>query len=132
MSHENVKKVERAYDAFRRGDLEAFVALHHPDCEVMPMQAQVEGELYRGHDGVRAFWEHLRSVFEDWRPVAEEIRDHGELIIVRIRVTGRAGQSGVMFDETMWQALRVRDGLVWWWGNYRTEVEALEVSGLRE
>jgi ketosteroid isomerase-like protein len=133
MSRENVEMVERGYDAYQRGDLEAFAALHHPECEFAPLNARVEGGgPYRGRDGVRRYWDDLLSVFEDWQPVAQEIRDHGDLMIVRLRVTGRARESGVMFDETFWQAVKVRDGLVTWWETCRSEAEALEAAGLRE
>lgn len=132
MSRENVEIVRRAYDAFQQSDLEAFVALHHPQCELLPLQARVEGSgPYRGHDGVRAYWDDLRSVFENWQPVPEEIGDHGDSIIIRMHLTGQARESGVTFDETLWQAAELRDGLMWWWGTYSSEAEALEASTLR-
>jgi len=31
----------------------------------------------------------------------------------------------------MWQATRMRDGKVSWWGVFRTEPEALEAAGLQ-
>lgn len=132
MSKENGEILARAYAAFQRGDLEAFVALHDPECEVLPVQARVEGrDPYRGHEGVRAFWNDLRSILEDWQPVPQEIRDHGDLMLVRMRLTGRAAHSGVTFDQTLWQAVEMRAGLLRWWGTYETEAEALEAAVAR-
>ena len=133
MASENVKSVYRAYDAYQRGDLEAFVAAHDPECEILPRIVRVEGGMpYRGHDGVRAYWRDMAEAFEDWQPVAAEVRDHGDILIVRIRQSGH-GRSGVAFvDEEFWQAIKMRNGLTVWWSTYSTEAEALEAVGLGE
>jgi hypothetical protein len=49
MSRENVEATERAIEAFNRRDLDAFLALAHPDAE----HVALAGEAYRGHDGLR-------------------------------------------------------------------------------
>jgi ketosteroid isomerase-like protein len=36
---ENVELVYRAYDALRRQDLDTYVALHDPECEIVPRSA---------------------------------------------------------------------------------------------
>lgn len=38
--------------------------------------------------------------------------------------------SGVPVEQTMWQAVRLRDGKLSWWSSFRTEAEALEAAGL--
>jgi hypothetical protein len=40
--------------------------------------------------------------------------------------------SGVPLEQTMWQAVDVRDGKVRWWALYRSESEALEAAGLSD
>ena len=131
MSSENVQLVHRAYDAYQRGDIDAFVAVHDPDCEILPRIGRVEGRgAYRGHDGVRAYWRDMGDAFDEWQPLAMEVRDHGDALIVRISVSGR-GRSGVGFvDQEFWQAIKMRDGLTVWWSTYPTEAEALEAVGL--
>jgi hypothetical protein len=37
MPHEDVELAGRANDAFARGDLEAWAALHDPDCAFLPL-----------------------------------------------------------------------------------------------
>jgi ketosteroid isomerase-like protein len=57
MSRDNVDLVHRAYDAMGRQDLDAFLALHDPECVIAPRIVSVEGRnAYRGYDGLRAFW----------------------------------------------------------------------------
>ena len=125
--------VRRAYDAYQRLDLEAFVALHHPQCEISPMIGGVEGgTTYRGHEGVRAYWADMHAAFEAWRPEAEEIRDHGDAIVIRVSAGGRGRDSGVPIAQKLWQVVRVREGRAAWWASYLNEEEALEAAGSSE
>lgn len=56
VSQENVELHQRAYDAFNRRDLDAFLALIDPDVKFSSLLMQVEGgNPYRGHDGVRSW-----------------------------------------------------------------------------
>ena len=76
MSQENVELHYRCLDAFNRRDLDAFLALMDDDVEVVPRIGAVEGErTYRGHDGVRLWWNNLLDVFPDWNAEVVEMRD---------------------------------------------------------
>ena len=55
MSQENVEVALAAVDAWNRGDREAWVALWDEEAEFYPLRAQLEGESYRGHDGLDRF-----------------------------------------------------------------------------
>ena len=37
---------------------------------------------------------------------------------------------GVPVEQTMWQAVELRDGKVCWWAFFRSEPEAREAAGL--
>jgi ketosteroid isomerase-like protein len=124
---EDVEVARRANDLFARGDADAWRELHHPDCEFMPMIVAAEGGgPYRGHEGCRSFWRDIHAVFEDWHPTVEQVRDHGDAVVLEIRFEGRGRQSGAPVDQRVWQAMRVRDGRVAWWRIYASEREALE------
>ena len=56
MSQENVEIALPAVDAWNRGDREAWLALWDEEAEFSPLRAQLEGESYRGHDGLSDFW----------------------------------------------------------------------------
>jgi ketosteroid isomerase-like protein len=62
MSQENVELMYRAFDAFNRRGLDAFVALMDDDVEALPRQAPMEGGFH-GHDGIRRWWKNLLDVF---------------------------------------------------------------------
>ncbi len=58
MSQGNIDAVRRANDAFNRRDLDGFFALMDPAIEFMPYERALQGgDPYRGHSGVREWWE---------------------------------------------------------------------------
>jgi hypothetical protein len=94
------------------------------------MVAEAEGTIFRGHDGVRAWWETVRGAFEDVRWEVLDVRGSLEGGVTTFRMTGTLG--GVPVAQTMWQASTARDGKANWWAFFRSEAEALEAVGLRE
>jgi SnoaL-like domain len=98
------------------------------DVEFTSMVAEAEGTTFRGHDGVRAWWDAVRGAFGDVRWELLAVRGSDERAVTKIRMTGTLG--GVPVAQTMWQAARARDGKLRWWGFFRSEAEALEAVGL--
>jgi ketosteroid isomerase-like protein len=133
MSEENVELAYRFYDAFNRRDFDALLAFMDPEVEFAARFMEMEGDpYYRGHDGVREWWRTLLAVFPDFSVEVLEVRDLGDTGIAALRLRGHGADSGVPFDEAMWQTVKVRDGKVTWAHNFGSEAEALEVAGLRE
>ena len=103
------------------------------DIEFTSMLAEIEGTTYRGHDGVRAWWETIVGSFEDahWE-VLEVLETPGsdDRGVVHFHTAGRL--SGVPVEQTMWQAVEWRDGKVRWWAFSRSERDAREAAGFRE
>jgi ketosteroid isomerase-like protein len=121
---------EVSYGALNSGDLEAFLALTAEDVEFTSMVAEAEGTTFRGHDGVRAWWETVRGAFEDVHWELLDVRGSGDRGVIHFRMTGTLGS--VPVEQTMWQATTLRDGRVTWWAFFRTEREALEAAGLSD
>jgi ketosteroid isomerase-like protein len=119
---------DAAYGALNSGDLDAFLALTAEDVEFTSLVAEVEGTTFRGHAGVRAWWETVRGAFQNPRWEVLDIRVSGESGVVKFRLSGTL--AGVAVDQTMWQAARSREGKLRWWAFFRTEREALEAAGL--
>jgi ketosteroid isomerase-like protein len=133
MSQENVELAHRAYDAFNRRDLDAFLALCDPGIEFVSYLMQVEGgDPYRGHDGVRSWWARLFGVYPDFISEVEEMRDLGDRTIARIRIQGHGVESDAPMEQTVWQTAEFRNGKVVWWRFVRSEADALEAPGLSE
>ena len=133
MSRENVELVHQAFDAFKRRDLVAFLSLMAPDVEFTPYERALEGlGPYRGHDGVRTWWQESFAAFPDLSAEVYEVRDLGDIAFVRGRLRGQGAGSGASFERTLWQALEWRDRKTIWWRAFESEAEALEAVGLRE
>jgi ketosteroid isomerase-like protein len=133
MSRENVEPhaiAEAVLEAINSGDLEALVAMSAEDIEFTSLVAEVEGTIFRGHDGIRAWWETVRGAFEDVRWDLLDFRGDGERGVLHFRMAGMLG--GVPVERAMWQAVKSRDGKLTWWAIFRTDREALEAVGLTE
>jgi ketosteroid isomerase-like protein len=133
MSRENVELVRAAWQAWKRGDMEAIFAFYDP--AIVWDQTHYEtGELsavYHGHDGVRQFFRQWLAPFEKYYAHPEEFIDAGEAVVVRIRQRGRGKQSGAEVEmPPYWQVYRLRAGRAVRIEVYRDEGEALEAVGL--
>ena len=133
MSQENVELHYRAIDAFNRRDLGAYLALNDAQVEFTPYEVWVQGgEPYRGHAGVRRWWEESFAVLPDLRAEVNEIRDFGDRTFVRGRLYGQGAGSGASIERTMFLIIQWRDGKQVWWSAFGSEAEALEAVGLSE
>ncbi len=133
MSQENVELsslAEAAFGALNSGDLDGFMAVAAEEVEFTSMIAEVEGTTFRGHDGIKAWWETVVAAFGDVRWEILDVHGPGDRGIAHIRMDGTLG--GIPLNLRMWLAARLREGKVTWWSWYRTEQEALEAVGLSE
>jgi ketosteroid isomerase-like protein len=127
MSQQDVElraMAEAVFGALNSGDLDGFLELATEDVEFTSLVAEVEGTTFRGHDGVRAWWETIRGAFAEVRWDVLEIRDCGPGAVAHIRMAGTLG--GVPVNQMMWLAARLREDRVSWWSFFRTEGEAVE------
>ncbi len=83
MSEENVELVKRAYAAMSRNDLQGFLSVTAPEVEFHSLIAELEGTTYRGHDGIRDWWEQVKGALGGLRFEAEAIRVEGEWAVVK-------------------------------------------------
>jgi ketosteroid isomerase-like protein len=133
MSQQNIELAYRAYDAFNRRDLDAFLALMDPDVEFTTRFMEMEGDpYYRGHDGVREWWRTVLAIFPDFSLEALEVRDADDVVIAALRIRGHGLDSRVPFEEALWTVGKWHQGRVTWWRNFGSEAEALEAAGLSE
>src|SRR3954469_20972572 len=114
---------DAAFGALNSGDLDGFLALATEDVEFTSLVAEAEGTTFRGHDGVRSWWETVRGAFQDPRWEVLEVRGSPARGVTTFRMTGTLG--GVPVAQTMWQAVTAQDGKATWWGFFRSETEAL-------
>jgi ketosteroid isomerase-like protein len=130
MSKENVELNHRVIDAFNRRDLAAYLALSDPDLEFTPYEVAVQGgEPYRGHAGIRNWWEESLAVFPDLRGEVREIRDFGDMTLAHGTIRGQGAGSGASIERPMWLVAEWRNGKMVSWRSFETEPEALQAIG---
>jgi ketosteroid isomerase-like protein len=127
MAQADIEIVCGSHEAFRRRDLEAFVDHMDPDVEFTSLILEVEG-TYRGHDGIRSWWNDVLGVFPDWQPQVEDAREVGNRVVLRVRVEGSGTGSGIDLDRDIWQVAQVEGGRLRAWKFFRTEQEALDAA----
>jgi ketosteroid isomerase-like protein len=131
MAEENVDVVKVLMDAVNRRDIDAFAAVTTPDFEWFPVfAARVEGDVYRGREGIEAFLGEVDETWEEFRPVPDEYRDLGDRVVGlgRLRTRGRA--SGAPSDSPWGGVYDLREGKVSRIRTYLDHNEALRAAGV--
>lgn len=102
-------------EAYSRGDYETAMEGFHPDVEwrVEP-ELVADAAVYRGHDGVRRFWETWAEVIEGMSLQVEEVRAlEGGWVLAVTRATGKGAGSGApVASRSFAQLAHYRDGEV--------------------
>jgi len=133
MSQENVEIVRASYNAWRDGNFEALVATLDPEVEFRTSGAFPDfAPVYRGHDGMRAFWDAMRAPWELFEISVERIVEGKDCAAVFVRFHARGRSSGLVTDLRQGQALWVAGGRVRKVSAYATFEEALAAVGLSE
>jgi ketosteroid isomerase-like protein len=129
MSEENVEVVRQAFEASKRGDDDEVFSLYDPEVEI---ESDYDGRVYRGLDGVRAFFRDWLEVWDeiDWE--AEEWIDVGEHVVALLHVSGRGKLSGVTVERREAHLWTLREGKLLRLRVFETKDEAVEAAGLRE
>jgi ketosteroid isomerase-like protein len=130
MSRENVELLRRGFTALNRSDLEVFLATVHPEVEFTSLIAEAEGQTFRGHDGVRRWWQEVVLPLGGLQGEPEEIRDLGDTALARVVATYRP--RGVEVRQAIWVVVHYREGMAIWWQFFRTREAALDAAGLSE
>jgi ketosteroid isomerase-like protein len=133
MSPEKVEIVMRLMDAVNRRDVDTFAEVTTSDFEWFPVfAARVEGDVYRGREGIEAFLGEIDEIWAEFRPVPEEYRDLGDRVLGLGRLKTRGRGSGVPVDSPWGGVYDFRDGKVSRIRTYLDHREALEAAGPAE
>lgn len=125
MASANVEIIRRGLDAYNRGDVEAVLETADPDIEFVPLRSLVVGGSYRGHDGIRRFFEDLDEEWENRLIHNEEFREHEDsvLLLGEFEATGRA--SGMEMRSPVAWLFELRAGKVVRMRAYSSQEEAI-------
>ena len=120
------KEISRAaYEAVIEDDLDTF--LGHADPEV-EFNSLIENRTYHGHEGVTEWWNNVLRSLGGVNLELEEVVDFDDHGYVKMAVG--ANESDVDLPQAIWQATRIENGKVVWWGIFATEKEARKALGV--
>ena len=130
MSQETLANLARAQAAYNRGDWDAALATMDPSVVFDLTRVAPDGQIYEGHEGVKAFWRMLRDVFGDFRTDPEEVIDGGDKLFSLMHLRGRGKASGAESDDFLYQVVTLRQGKAVRVDFFRDRDEALRYAGL--
>ena len=132
MSGENIEIVRQVYERLNRGDVEGVVALCDEDF-LMDMSERVfNPDTYRGHDGIRRFYEGVMDAWESYRWEVEEAREADDSVVAMLHCQGQSREAGPGVDWRVAWLWRLRRGKAVFARFYRQRMDALEAAGLSE
>src|SRR5215218_3320833 len=124
MSEENVQIVRQALEAFMRGDNETALAFYDPEIE---MRGAIDpAKVYRGRDGVIAFFRDWLSAWDSFTAEVEEWIDTGDQVIAIVHDRARGKLSGVDVEQRNAHLWTIRDGKLLRLRIYPSKTEALK------
>jgi ketosteroid isomerase-like protein len=137
MSRENVEVVARLYEAATRGDASRVLDLYDRKVEWDMTRGawgdlDESGSVFRGHDGLRAWFRNQWEVWEKWEDHPDELIDAGDHVVSVVTSRSRGRTSGAEVESHHAAVWTVREGkvqrVVW----FPTREDALEAVGLSE
>jgi ketosteroid isomerase-like protein len=130
MSQENVETVRRIYEHLNRGDVEAVVELCDDDFMMDMTERVFNPETYKGHDGIRRFYEGVKDVWESYRWDVEEARVADDSVVAMLHCRGQSREGGPGVDGRVAWLWRFQGGSPVYLRFYRERAKALEAVGL--
>ena len=124
--------VRRGYDAWNRGDLDAWLQTFDPNVEVHLPEGGLNVGTRRGHDAIRQLREGFLEVWDDLTMEPERFFEVGDQIVVFVRIRGRGRGSGVETQTRPAHLGTVRSGKVVRLVIYPERADALAAVGLSE
>jgi ketosteroid isomerase-like protein len=126
----NIELARRGFDAWNADDLDALLALCHPEIEyhssgVFPGMEPV----YRGKEGIRRWWQTFHEPWSEIKVIPEKIVERPGVVNVLVRFEG-TGRQGIETSMRFINALEIRDGLLRRFNARAPSEEAIRELGL--
>jgi ketosteroid isomerase-like protein len=113
MSAENLDILTRMYRAWNSGDLDGLREVFDADVEVRPaLSAFLASTVYRGHDGIAAWYAETFEPWAEMRVEPERFVDAGERTVVVVGLHTRVPGGSVDLDAQIAHVVTIRDGRI--------------------
>jgi ketosteroid isomerase-like protein len=129
----NAQLLRSGYDAWNRGDRDAWLELLDPDIVIRTSGAFPDfAPEYRGLEGAERFWSQMLEPWEEFHIEVVRIEEEDDIAAGDIRFRAR-GRGGVDVDMRFGSGIRLRDGVATELVNRRSfedVLKALRESGV--
>jgi ketosteroid isomerase-like protein len=96
VTESNVELVQRLFDSFAEGGIEAALGALSEDLVIeIPPEMSAEPDSYHGHDGARRYFDGFDGMIEEIRYEALELIPVGDAVLAHVRLSGRGVSSGL-------------------------------------
>ena len=129
MTADNVELVRGGFEALSEGGVEALLPFIHPEFEVTtPADLAAEPDTYRGHEGVRRYFDSFYDAMDEIRFEPGEFREVRGRVIVPTTLHARGRTTGIETQQEFVMVWSLRDGQAIRVETYATLDEALEAT----
>jgi ketosteroid isomerase-like protein len=124
------RRIRDFYDAYARGDVEAFLEAFDPNATLVNPDYAVDGGVRQGRAelGAALTGLHEQFAYEDIEIEGIEEGPDGVVVVARMIVSGRV--SGAPLDQRFTHVFRLREELVVEFLWFRTPAEGRRAAGL--
>jgi ketosteroid isomerase-like protein len=132
MQQSDLELARTGYEAWSRGDLEAMLATLDQDVEFWTSGLFPGLEpVYRGHEGMRKYWEDFRGPWKSLRIAISHFRQRGDRIVV-LGTFEAVARDGLTVHREAANVLTIRNRLAIRITAHASWKAALEAAGLSE
>jgi ketosteroid isomerase-like protein len=130
VSSENLEIVQRGFEGFNSGGVEGIIPFIHSDFEaITPPSLASEPGIYRGHDGIRRWFDSFYEVMDEIRWDGHRFHEAGDRVIVEFTLRARGKTTGLEFGQDAVMVWQLRDGKAVRVDLYPTLDEAMAAAG---
>jgi uncharacterized protein len=127
---DNTELVRAGFEALSEGGVEALLPFIHPEFEVTtPANLASEPDTYRGHEGLRRYFDSFYEAMDEVGFEPQELREVGGRVIVPVTLTARGRTTGIEASQDFVMVWSLRDGQAIRLETYATVDEALAAAG---
>ena len=127
---DDLELVKRGFAAFNEGGVEGILPFFHPEFEATtPPELASEPDTYRGHAGVRRWFDSFTDAMDEIRWEPREFHQAGDRIVVEFTLRARGRSTGLEFGQDAVMVWELRDGKAVGLRLYPTLAEALDSVG---
>jgi uncharacterized protein len=130
VSSENLEIVQRGFEGFNAKGVDGIIPFLDPNFEATtPPDLATEPGTFRGHEGVRRWFDSFYEVMDGIRWDAHEFHEAGDCVVVEFTLRARGKTTGLEFGQDAVMVWWLHDGKATRVELFRTMDEALAAAG---